>query len=96
MLEKVKKALRITTNSFDDEIERLIETAIEDLRVNTGAEISVKKEDGEITKAHPLIEIAIITYCRCNFGSPDDYDRLKKSYDEQKAQIRCNSDFGMR
>ena len=35
----------------------------------------------------PLVLRAVITYCKLNFGQPDDYDRLKKSYDEQKAQL---------
>ena len=30
---------------------------------------------------------AVITYCKLHFGEPDDYDRLKASYDEQKAQL---------
>jgi hypothetical protein len=34
-----------------------------------------------------ICNLAVITYCKCNFGQPDDYDRLKKSYDEQKAQL---------
>ena len=35
----------------------------------------------------PLVLRAVTTYVRVNFGSPDDYDRLKASYDEQKAQL---------
>ena len=34
-----------------------------------------------------LVLRAVVTYCRLNFGQPDDYDRLKASYDEQKAQM---------
>ena len=34
-----------------------------------------------------LVTRAIITYCKMSFGLPEDYDRLKKSYDEQKAQL---------
>ena len=35
----------------------------------------------------PLVQRAVLTYCRMNFGQPDDYERLKASYDEQKAQL---------
>ena len=34
-----------------------------------------------------LVKQAEITYFLMNFGDPDSYDRLKKSYDEQKAQL---------
>jgi hypothetical protein len=34
-----------------------------------------------------IVETAIITYVKCKFGEPDQYDRLKASYDEQKAQL---------
>ena len=39
---------------------------------------------------------AVITYVKAHFGEPDDYDRLKKSYDEQKAQLITASGYGMR
>ena len=78
MLNKVKLALRIKTDAFDSEIEGLITAALADLAL---AGVSKKKEDD------PLIVRAVITYCKTNFGAPEEYDRLKKSYDEQKAQL---------
>lgn len=78
MLEKVKLALRIVTNAYDFELSDLIDAAQLDLGVA-----------GVILPANldALVERAIITYCKCNFGQPDEYDRLKASYDEQKAQL---------
>ena len=78
MLDKVKMALRITTDTFDDELNELIQAAVIDLDIS-----GVDSEEG----VTPLVSRAIITYCKCNFGQPDDYDRLKASYDEQKAQM---------
>lgn len=78
MIDKVKLALRITTNAFDDEISDLIEAALKDLGI-----AGVTNDD----TADPLIIRAVITYCKCHFGEPDEYDRLKRSYDEQKAQM---------
>lgn len=78
MIDKVKLALRITTNAFDEEIADLIEAALKDLGI-----AGVANDD--ITD--PLIIRAVITYCKCHFGEPDEYDRLKRSYDEQKAQM---------
>lgn len=78
MLNKVKMALRIVTNSYDSELTDLIEAAKQDLGI---AGVIVPSElDAIVTRA-------IITYCKMLFGLPDDYDKLKASYDEQKAQL---------
>lgn len=78
MLEKVKMALRITTDAFDNELNDLISAAMTDMRI---AGVVIPEElDAICTRA-------IITYCKIHFGEPDDYDRLKRSYDEQKAQL---------
>ena len=78
MLEKVKTALRITTNAYNDELTDLIESAKLDLGI-AGVKVP-KKYDAIVAKA-------IITYCKMSFGLPQDYDQLKRSYDEQKAQL---------
>lgn len=77
ILAKVRKALRITKTDYDDELTDLIASALLDLGV-----AGVDPDDVD-----ELVETAIITYCKMNFGLPEDYDRLKKSYDEQKAQM---------
>ena len=78
MLDKVKTALRIKTNSFDSELTDLINAAKTDLGI---AGVIVPAEvDAIVTRA-------IITFCKMSFGLPEDYDKLKKSYDEQKAQL---------
>ena len=78
MLDKVKLALRITTTAFDSELNDLITAALADLGL---AGVTTLNE------TDPLIILAVTTYCRLHFGQPDDYDRLKSSYDEQKAQL---------
>lgn len=78
MLDRVKIALRITSNTFDEELNGLITSAQLDLGI---AGVVLPAELDELCKT------AIITYCKMNFGNPDDYDRLKKAYDEQKAQL---------
>lgn len=78
MLDKVKLALRVKTDTFDDEVKDLIAAAKADLGI---AGVVIDAE------TNPLICRAVITYCRLNFGQPDDYDRLKASYDEQKSQL---------
>ena len=78
LLLKAKTALRITTDAFDDELTDLIEAAKLDLQI---AAVTIP------ACMDAIVNRAIITYCKMNFGIPDDYDRLKKSYDEQKAQL---------
>ena len=81
MLELVKMALRITTDAFDDELTQLISSAVIDLGFGGMVDtITVQNADS-------VVKQAIITYCKMNFGLPEDYDRLKRSYDEQKAQL---------
>ena len=82
MLEKVKLALRITTTSFDSELQDLIDAAKVDLGI-AGVLVPVTTD----SNLDVIIQKAIITYCKINFGEPDEYDRLKRSYDEQKAQL---------
>jgi hypothetical protein len=83
MLEKVKLALRIMTDAFDSELNDLIAAAQLDLGI---AGVIPSEIDAIVTRA-------IVTYCKLHFGEPDDYDRLKKSYDEQKAQLSMCSGY---
>lgn len=99
MLAKVKMAKRISTTVFDPELLDLIAAAIADLKL-IGIEFDVTevKNQGVVTDytiTDPLISRAITTYVVMNFGSPDDYDRLKASYDEQKGQLRETSGYGL-
>ena len=84
MLDKIKLALRITTTAFDSELNDLIAAALADLGL---AGVTT------LTETDPLIIRAVTTYCRVNFGQPDDYDRLKASYDEQKAQLQTATGY---
>lgn len=77
-IAKVKTALRISTDVFDDELGSLIDAAILDLGV-AGVVVPASIDS--------IVNLAVITYCKMNFGLPEDYDRLKRSYDEQKAQL---------
>ena len=90
MLEKVKLALRITTDAFDEELRGLIAAAALDLGIAGVVipEVSDESDESDGTdELNALIVRATITYCKMAFGLPEDYDRLKKSYDEQKAQL---------
>lgn len=84
LLDKARLALRISTSAFDGEIADLIEAAKVDLSL--GGVVNLDESD-------PLIVRAVITYVRLHFGEPDDYDRLKRTYDEQKAQMGMATNY---
>ena len=88
MLARVKLALRITTNAFDDELNGLIKAATMDLGL-------VGINPYTFTTDDELVTTAIITYVKLHFGEPADPDRLKKSYDEQKAQLITATGYGL-
>lgn len=83
-LDKVKQALRIKTDAYNDELMDLVAAAEQDLGV-AGVIIPQKSQE--------IVLRAVITYCKMSFGLPEDYDRLKKSYDEQKAQLSNTTGF---
>ena len=78
LIAAAEKALRIVTTSFEDEIGSLLDAALLDMGV---AGVTVPSE------IDALVQQAAITYVKMNFGQPDEYERLKRSYDEQKAQL---------
>lgn len=84
LISAAKLARRMTTNAFDSEVERLLKAAVQDLGC-----AGVVLPDAE----NALAEQACITYFLANFGEPDEYERLKASYDEQKAQLRTRTGF---
>ena len=77
LLDNCKTAMRITTDAYDNEIQEYIDAAKLDLGI-AGVEATVPDS---------LVNKAIMTYVRMSFGAPSNYDKLKASYDEQKAQM---------
>lgn len=84
LVKAAKLARRMTTNAFDAEVSRLLDSAALDLGV-AGVEIPNGYDE--------LVQTAQITYFLMHFGEPDNYDRLKASYDEQKAQLSMCSGY---
>ena len=86
-LDKVRNALRISVTdntAINNELNDLIDAAKLDLGI---AGVVVPSE------IDALVNKAIITYCKMSFGLPEDYDKLKRSYDEQKAQLSNASGY---
>lgn len=87
-LDQVKNFMWLTTDAFDAQLQTLIDAALIDLRTSGVNGLEVDETD-------PQILLAIATYCKMNFGTPDEasYDRLKKAYDEQKAHLGMSTGY---
>lgn len=78
LITAAKVAARVSNTAYDLQISNLLDSAMLDMGV-AGVEIPETLD--------ALVETAAITYVLMHFGQPDEYDRLKRSYDEQKAQL---------
>lgn len=92
LLDDVKAACNIAPNitAYDRELSILIEAGFADIGITDVSDSFLNAES-----CPPLITTAIMTYCKMHRGQPDDgfYDKLKASYDEQKAQLLMSSTY---
>lgn len=87
ILDKVKLALRITTDDFDTELTDMINACLADLGIAGVTETDT---------TNALLIRAICTYCKFHFGDINGVEmleRLKASYDEQKAQMQMATGY---
>ena len=85
ILEKIKLALRIHIDEFDEEINDLIESAKLDLHIS--GVLKINEDD-------PLIISAIKTYCKANFGLDNkDSEKYQRSYEMLKAHLALCGDY---
>ena len=81
MLEDVKRELRITNTAYDLEVSDLIEAAKLDLRIP-------QIDETKIIQSDPLVQRAIILYCKANFGLDNkDSEKYQKSYDNLAQKL---------
>lgn len=102
MLKEAKLALRVTAEAYDAEIAGLLEAGALDLGIagvvlpGTVA-FAVNASTGVVTDnstlTDPLCQRALFTYARMNFGSPDDYERLRDSYEIQKCLLMHAAEY---
>lgn len=94
MLTECKRALRITASAYDGELCSLMDAGARDLEIAgitlPGTVAFTMSNQGIVdssTLTDALCQRAIFTYVRMNFGSPDDYERLREAYQTQKVQL---------
>lgn len=71
LLEPTKKALRLSTNTFDDEVLTIIDSAILDLKIS-GLEV--------IDDTNPLVQLAVINYAKAHFKTDENSDKYMSIY----------------
>lgn len=93
MLADIKKALRITNNAMDAEIESLIDAAKMDLKVtgiNPDKTVTVDRAE----EMDPLIKQTITLYCKAYFGYDNpDAVRFGQCYDALKTHLALSADY---
>ena len=100
MLEEAKLALRVTEAAYDPEIASLLSAGAKDLEaagVMLPGTVSFAYGNGAVTDnstlTDELVQRALITYARMNFGSPPDYDKVFASYELQKSTLMHSSSY---
>lgn len=93
-MEEIIKLVKLqnmwTTSAYDALIKSKIQSCVRDLQSVGISNACADSED-------PLIREAILTYCSMNMGKPpaDEYDRLKRAYDEMKGQMQSITGYGL-
>lgn len=83
MLEEVKMELRVSNNSYDNEINNLIDACKSDLETSGVAPSYFEEEN-----LRALIKHAIRIYCKAQFGYDNpDAQRLNESYELLKQKL---------
>jgi len=84
MLQQVKKALRIVSEDFDDEIQLLIDGCLENLD-KLGVSIEIDDQGAPVSAQ---IRLAVIAYCKWQFGNNEDKDQWREIYDRKLAEMQ--------
>ena len=86
ILERVRTALRLTTNRWDKgELVPIIEAGKLDLELS--GVVNIKEDD-------PLIVRAIVLYAKANFGNIEGAERFAEAYMSLKIHLAISSDYG--
>ncbi|SME15682.1 hypothetical protein BACERE00185_03085 [Bacillus mobilis] len=88
ILKDVKKALRISHDALDDEINDSIEAARHDLMLSGVSSIKANSDDD------PLIKRAIKVYCKAEFvNETKEAERFQASYNMLKNHLTLAGDY---
>ncbi len=86
MLDKIKLALRVASDTLDSEILDIIEACKYDLKL--AGVVKIEETD-------PLIIRAITLYAKANFGYDEDSEKYTKSYEMLKISLSLAGDYNV-
>lgn len=88
LLVDIKQCLRVSSTSFDTEIQDLIEAAKADLILSGVLETKANNETDS------LIKRAITIYVKLNFGYENsDYEKLERAYNSLKNHLTLSIEY---
>lgn len=88
MLDDVKNVLRVSGTDFDVELNDLIESAREELRL-AGVHSTLASSNSDI-----LVKKAIMVYCKAEFGFDNqEAERFRKAFDSLKQHLTLSSEY---
>ena len=85
MLDLIKLALRITTTTFDSEINMLIADCIAEMTALGVVIPYTDDQNPQITDAQ--IQSAVVAYCKWKFGDAENKDAFERIYHIKLAQL---------
>lgn len=88
MLDDVKNVLRVSGTDFDVELNDLIESAREELRL-AGVHSTLASSNSDI-----LVKKAITVYCKAEFGFDNqEAERFRKAFDSLKQHLTLSTEY---
>lgn len=89
MLNKVKLALRIAGNAYDDELNLLISACIEEM---TGLNVTVDVDRSGVPTS-TQVQSAVIAYCKWQFGDAENKEQFERIYHTKLAQLKTMTGY---
>lgn len=89
MLTLVKLALRITTTAFDDELNMLIASCLQEM----AAMNVLIATDGNGDPTSEQVKAAVVAFCKWRFGNHEDKDQWEKIYHTSLAQLKTMTGY---
>lgn len=92
LLAKAKEVLRLSSNVTDTEVTDLINAAIFDLR-RVGVIVPQEVIPTYTGDVDPLLERAILLYCKANYGYNDNSEKFRAAYDHLIMALSLSQDY---
>lgn len=92
MLDRIKLALRVTIDDFDQEIQDLIEDCLQEL---AGYHVYHEERHYKYGVLDKQIESAVIFYCKWKFGNNPDAERWEEIYHDKVTKLLVMEGYGI-